>query len=220
MKKTKYLALTLILSLLCMNKTYAVCTEEAREEFEKIENQYKITTTFNSDDKTYNIKIEQADVSKFKYRFAIDYQYHCKKISNTVTECYGLKNGTTFYANIVGNTKICNEILKEEEIRLKKYNDFYGDPLCEGIEEFVLCQEIYDREIDRETFEKRINSYKASKEKIDKEKHEDNNKKNNEITTYIEENLIQTIIISCFIILIIISAIVGYKMIRKSRRLE
>lgn len=227
MIKKKYIISTLILSLLCMNRTYAVCseqvTEELKKEFEKIEDQYKITTTFNSEDKTYSMRIEEGNRNKFSYAFAIDYPYNCKYISNTVRECDGFKNGTSIIAYMIGKTNTCIDKIKTEEIELKKYNKYYGDPLCEGIEEFVLCQQMYDREIDRTTFEKRIKSYKESKQLKEEEQQKELEKENdigNKIETYLKENLIQVTIISIFVILIVISSIVGYKIIRKNRRLE
>lgn len=222
MNKKRYLILTLILSLLCMNKVYATCTQTAKEEFKKLEKQYRITTIFNSKDKTYNMKIEEADSNKFDYVFTTDYQYECKKINDNETECYGLKPGTSFYANIVGKTNQCNEVVKEELIKLANYNKFYGDPLCEGIEEFVLCQEIYDRVIDRETFEERIALYKKDKESKPEEEEPLNQDKSfiDKTISYVKQNLIQVIIVVIFIVLVITSLIVGYKLMRKSRRFE
>lgn len=223
MKKKRYIALTLILSLLCMNKAYATCTQEAKDEFDKIKNEYKITTTFDSATKSYIMKIQEAKPDKFGYVFDIDYEYECKEISNTVTECTGLKDGTSFTATVMGVTNECSELVREDFIRLEKYNQFYEDPLCEGIEEFALCQEIYDREIDRETFEQRVKYYKESKqEKIEEEQKKQEEEKDvlNKTTSYAKENPLQIIIIIVFIVLVIISSIIGYKYIRKSRRLE
>lgn len=220
MNRKKYIALTLMLSLLGINNVYADCTQQARDEFESIEEQYKITNTFNSDTKKYTIKINRANTNKYVYTTAITAQYKCKNISETETECYDVEPGKTFYAYILGKTKECNIMLREDEIYLKKNNKYYGDPLCTGIEEFVLCQEIYDRDIDRETFEYRINSYKESKHKEEIKKQEEQNKTENKISKYIKENKIQIIIISVFIILLTISIVIGIKSTRKSRRLE
>lgn len=223
MNKKKYIAFPIMLSLLCMNNVYAGCTEEIKNEYQNIKKQYKITTTFDSIDKTYTARIERANTDKFRYTTAIMSQYKCENISDTVTECYGLKPGTSFYAYVLGNTKDCDIMFKEEEIYLDKLNKFYGDPLCSGIEEFVLCQEVYDREITRETFEYRINKYKESKEQKYQEelkKQEEENKVTNKISTYIKENTTQVIIIIIFIILLITTIIVGYKSMKKSRRLE
>lgn len=223
MNKKKYIAFPILLSLLSINSVYAACTEELENEYIKIKNQYKITPIFNSIEKNYTVRIEQPNTNKFRYTTAITSQYKCEKISDTVTECYGLKPGTSFYAYVLGNTKECDIKLKEEEIYLDKLNKFYGDPLCSGVEEFVLCQEIYDREISRETFEYRINKYKESKELKHQEelkKQEEENKKENKISTYIKENTTQVIIIAVFIILVIITIMVGYKSMKKSRRLE
>lgn len=222
MNKKKYIAFPLLLSLLCINTVYADCTQQARDEYNSIKDQYKITNTFNSDSKKYTIRIEKPNNDKFRYTTAITSQYKCEKISDTITECYDLEPGKTFYAYIMGKSNDCNIMLREDEIYLKKNNKYYGDPMCSGIEEFVLCQEIYDRDIDRETFEYRINKYKESKEikQEEEKKQQDEEKIDNKISTYIEENKTQQIIIIIFIILLIISIITGIKSEKKSRRLE
>lgn len=223
MKKKKYILLTLILSLLSIDNVYAKCTDETKNEYEKIRNQYKTTTTFDSNSKTYTVRMENANTDKFRYSSAITAQYNCKTISDTITECYGLEPGKSFYVYTLSTTKDCDIILKEEEIYLKKLNKYYGDPLCAGIEEFVLCQEIYDRDIDRETFEYRIAKYKESEQAEKDKKDEEQAKENepiNKITSYIKNNPIQIIIIAIFTVLLIITIIIEIKSSKKSRRLE
>ncbi len=223
MNKKKYIAFPILLSLLCINNVYADCTEEARNEFNSIKNQYKITPIFNSIEKNYTIRIETANTDKFRYVTSLKKTYECKKISETLTECYGYEPGVSFYAYVIPNVNDCHVTLKEEKIYLDKLNKYYGDPLCSGIEEFVLCQEIYDRDIDRETFEYRINKYKESKkqkEQEDLKKIQEENKTTSNISTYIKENTFQVIIIAVFIALLITTILVSYKSMKKSRRLE
>lgn len=225
--KKKYILLAFILSLLWIDNVYADCSKETKKEYDEIQHQYKITTKFDSNSKTYTARIEKANTNKFVYTTAITYYYDCEQISDTVTECYGLEPGKSFYAYIMGKTSDCDIMLREDEIKLERYNEFYGDPLCTGIEEFVLCQEIYDREIDRETFEQRVNQYKESKQNVEKKEEEKKQKEEkeknniiNKIGTYIKENKIQVVIIIVFIILATISIIIEVKTSKKSRRLE
>lgn len=227
MKKKKYILLTLILSLLSIDSVYAGCSEESKKEYEQIRHQYKVTTTFDSNSKKYTVRIEKANTDKFAYTTSITAEYDCKIMSDTVTECYGIEPGKSFYVYTMGKTNDCDIMLNEEEITLKKYNQYYGDPLCTGIEEFVLCQELYDREIDRETFESRINKYKKSMEnkKQQEEKEEELKKQQeekilNKVVSYVRTNQIQVIIIIIFIILATITAIIEIKSSKKSRRLE
>ena len=223
MIKNKYIISTLVLSLLCMNKTYAVCTEQAREEFEKIEDQYKIIPEFNKQKKTYKLTIERAQPHNYDYNFYIDYTYMCHDISETIMECYGIKPGE-YEVNIVGQTNKCNEIIKKQTLELLRYNEFFDDPLCEGIEEFVLCQEMYNKELDYETFVSRVNSYKKKKQEKNNTENELNKTPKptaiQKIKKNIEENLIQIIIIMVFVILLTSSILVAIKFIKQRRRLE
>lgn len=225
MIKKKHIALILILSLFSVdiNNVYADCSKELKKEYSQTRNQYKTTTKFDSNKKTYIAIIENVISDNFSYASAIISKYECKKISDTVTECYGIKPGTTLYANVIGKTNECNGIIRQDTIKLDNLNKYYGDSLCEGIEEFVLCQETYGREIDRETFEYRVNAYKENKQqKIEEEKKKNEEENNiiNKITTYIKENIIQTIIIVVFVILATISTIIMINTSKKSRRLE
>ena len=224
MIKKKYIALILILSLFSVDidNVYAGCSKELEKEYSQIRRQYKTTTKFDSNTKTYTAIIENAISDNFAYASAIISTYECEKKSDTITECYGIKPGTTLYASVVGKTEDCKSELRQDEIKLDDLNKYYGDELCKGIEEFVLCQETYGREIDRETFENRINKYKESKQqKIEEQqKNEKNESSLNKITNYIKENLIQTVIVIVFIILLTISTIIMLNTSKKSRRLE
>lgn len=226
MNRNKYLILTLILFISNIIPVYASCTEEEMNNFKKIKNDYSITTTYNQENKTYSMKVVSKEPKKYNYVFTIDYEYECNNLNETTIECTGLKPGTEFFARVIGVTEQCDDLLKEEKIKLEYYNEFHDDPLCEGIEEFVLCQETYSKELDYETFESRVNTYKKTEheeqkqEEIKKEEEKSIESIINKIISYIKENLLQIIIVTTFIILLVISIIVMSKSSRKSRRLE
>ena len=98
--------------------------------------------------------------------------------------------------------------------------------MCEGIEEFVLCQPTYDKEIDYDTFVSRVNTYKKTKQEkvVDEPQKETENKKINviinNILKFIQDNLFTITIITVFAIAIIVTIILTAKKIKKSRRLE
>ena len=218
MNRKKYITLTLMLSLLCMNKTYASCTQEEINEFKKVEDEYKITYEFNKDTKEYNVTFKGIDIVNYQYHFdtTLNLKKYISSTNKSVT--FGNVKPGKYTMKIFGNTKECDELLKTINLNLAPYNKYSEDSLCEGIEEFVLCQPTYDKEIDRETFESRINTYKRTKNK--NQKTPEIKQEENEILVRVKENLVQIIIILIFIILIVITAIVTIKSIRKSRRLE
>lgn len=222
--KKRYLILTFILSLLCVDKAYAYCTQQVKDEFKKIENEYKVTTEYISENKTYTMKIKMSKNHKFAIGFLGLNADKCQGVDETTLECLNLTPGDSFFIQIYTSTEGCNEVLKEEFIELKEPNKYHGDPLCKGNEEFALCQEFYDKEIDREEFEDRVEIYEEQKqEKLEEEQKQQEEQKEDVIektTTYLKENLIQIIIIIVFIILVIISSIIGIKHYKQSRRLE
>lgn len=216
MNKKKYIMITLIISLLNINNVYASCSQETLEEFAKVEDQYTITYEFNRDTKDYTITIGYYDLYKFNVEFdpKIDISNIRFLENNTITIKNISPNEYTF--NIINS---CFEVIKEENIVIPKYNIYFDDPACEGIEDFYLCQPSYEKEIDYDTFLSRINTYKK---KLQKEEQENKNEKSQQEspTDFINNNLSTIIIVTVFVILVIITSIISFKSIKKSRGFE
>jgi len=220
----KKIILTFMLSLLCVNKIYADCTQEEFDEFTRLENEYQVIYEFNKDTKDYNLVFTNPKPEMFDYIMYIKDDFNCNDIDKNITACYNVPINE-YQIEIVGQTNTCNDVVKTFTLNLPRYNIFSEDPLCQGIEEFVLCQSTYDKQIDYETFVSRVNIYKKTKQKeIEKEENkelnEEDNKNINKIESYIKEKPIEVIIIAIFIILVVISIIVITRSIKKSRRLE
>lgn len=223
MNKKKYIAFPLMLSLLCINNVYADCIQEEIDEFKKIKDDYKVTYKFNKETKDYTLLFDNPSPDLFDYIIYIEGNIKCEDINQTRTEsaCYNIPIDE-YKIEVVGITESCKDVFKTIALKLPKYNNYSEDPICEGIEEFVLCQPTYDKEIDYDTFVSRVNTYKKSKNKenIDEPTTKKEANSIEKIVQYIQENLINVIIITVFIILITISIIVTYKSSKKSWRLE
>lgn len=224
MNKKKYFVLTTILFFSLLPKTYASCNQEEIDEFKKIEDDYKITYEFNKDTKDYTITLHQNDSEKYLYVFD-------EKINTNGTIGVDNNNNITiskmspgeYVFEIVTDDNDYSCELKKIELKLLKYNIYSEDPLCNGIEEFYLCQPYYEKDIDRETFESRVNTYKKTKveeENKNQEEEKEDKESKNKLLVYIQNNLYQVIIIAIFIILTITTIIVTIIQQRKSRRLE
>ncbi len=210
--------LFLLILLLLPITTKAYCTDEEKLYFKEIEDEYKVTYELNKETKNYTIKFYNAEPDRYTLGIygVVDDNVKYKSISDNEEEYANIKPGE-YKLGVFGVTKECDEAVKTFKLNLQKYNNFSEDPLCEGIEEFVLCQPTYDKEIDYETFVSRVNTYKKTQEKkqatIDK-------KDNNQMVEFIENNLFQIIIIGVFITAVIVTIILTAKSVKKSRRLE
>ena len=218
MNRKKYITLTLILSLLCMNKTYAACTQEEIDDFKKIEDEYKITYEINRVTKDYMLNIYNPSPEKYKFVLLINGDIKCTSYESGKIECRNIPSGS-HKVEVVSQSVSCKDTLKTFVLELPKYNQYADDPLCEGIDEFVLCQPTYEKEIDYDTFVSRVNTYKRTKSK-ENIKEKDKSKENNVLIEYIKENLVKIVIILTFIVLLTITIIVTLNSARKSRRLE
>lgn len=216
MRKNKRILLFLSVCLLFSNHVYAECTTDERKEFRNIEDNYKITYEFNKDTKDYTLTFTSPEPDKFDY-FINNINVNCGDTVNNQTKCTGFTPG---YQEIfiIGQTDSCNEILKEVSMTLA-YNKLSEDPLCEGNEDFVLCNPSYDKEIDYDSFVSRLNTYKKNKGN-NPSSSSNSVKEENAIITYVKNNLVSIITITIFIILVIITIILTAKSIKKSRRLE
>ena len=238
MKKTKRITLTILLSLLFCNQVNAACTQQEINGFKKIEDKYTVTYTYDATTKLYTAIYTMPSLS-YSYEITLDNDdgtSKCEVISANQGEykikCTGKKWNNRLEYTIKGNTGTCNDTLKTGKVNVEKtkiYNKYSESELCKGIEEFVLCQETYDKELTQEEFESRVETYKKTLEKENKEdeKTENNNKTNKidkniteKIINYIENHIATIVIVVAFVILAIITIILTAKSIKKSRRLE
>ena len=217
MKKFNYFITPFIILLLPII-TYASCSEEELKHFERIKEKYKIEYNIDKETGYYTLILHNPDPTKYTYEIkGLNTSIDCDISTTTDSKCtYIPPDG--YSINVIGNTETCNSILKRSFLRLQKYNKYSEDPICNGIEEFVLCQETYDKEIDYETFVSRVNIYKEQKSNKN-----NNNKKIidiKKIKEYIEDNLYEVIVIATFVVLVIITIIITIINTKKSRRLE
>lgn len=218
MNKKIYLLSLFSLFLLLPHTSYADCTAEEIEHFKEVENEYKITYEFNEDTKDYTLTTNAPLPNEYDFVLYIGKNTKYEEITPNQYKIYNLSAGE-YNVEIVGVTDTCNSVLKKITLKLAEYNNYSNDPLCEGIEEFVLCQPTYDKSITYQEFVDRVNVYK--KTKAQKEKAEENkNKVSNSVIEYIEKNLFEIIAVAVFVLILIIIAIITIKTVRKSRRLE
>lgn len=221
MKKIKYQIFTIMLFLMCITNTYATCTKEEIENFKKIEDEYTVKYEFDKNTKTYTIYFKTPEPEKYRFQIYSEKKLECTKPEDNVSKCINFPP-EEYDVEIIGATNSCKDVLKTINLKLPEYNKFSDDPLCKGIEEFVLCNPTYNKEIDYETFVSRVNTYKKTKHKtetqLNNEQEEDTFFQN--VLEYIKENLVQIIIILTFTILLTITIIITAKSMRKSRRLE
>lgn len=227
MRFKTYIIFTLTLFLLCTNTVFASCTKEEIDKFKDAEDEYTVKYELNKETKTYDIYFSMPYPETYGYNIITDIDIECAEIDEKTTKCINVPPNT-YEIFIVGITNTCDATLKNFTIKLPKYNIYSEDPLCEGIEEFVLCNPQYEKDIDYESFVSRVEIYKKSKEKQEAQQEEkpieDKSSKFEEFVDnavdYIKENLIEIIIIVIFIVLVILTIILTAKSIRKSRRLD
>ena len=222
MIKNKIILLIISLSLFMPYTIYADCTKEEIDNFKKIEDEYKVTYEFDKETKLYTLNLVNPDFDHYVYNNDIfmDDKINISIVENNIIKIDGVIPKKYEFI-ITGTNDNCTNTLKTINIELPKYNNYSEDPLCEGIEEFVLCQQTYDKDIDYDTFVSRVELYKKNlKTKTDNSVEENEVKEESKIVTYIKDNIFQIIIIIIFITMVIITIILTAKSIRKSRRLE
>ncbi len=218
MNKYKYI-ISLILSLIILPSiVYADCTKEELEHFKEIQNKYNYTYKFDEQTKKYTISFHSEEPDKYSYGIVKTQDFECISDNEKEFTCYNIEPGT-YEIRITGMTDICSGMLKKDKIQLAKYNEYSNDPLCEGIEEFVLCQKTYDKDIDYDTFVSRVNTYKKTK-KEQETASSAGKEENNQILSFIADNMFKIILVIVFSIVVIISIAISIKSVKKSRRLE
>ena len=217
----------MILSIMNVNTISAACTQEEIDSFKKVEKKYTVKYEFDKTSKKYTMYFNNPNPDNYVYQIYSEVTIDCTVLGNGQTKCINFPSGS-YDVDIKGNTASCKDVLKTITINLPEYNKFSDDPLCEGIEEFVLCSPTYEKEIDYESFVSRVKTYKKTKTQKEAQtnSNEDDGEKSNssifdsKLVNYIKENWIEITIIMVFIILVTITVVITAKSIRKSRRLE
>ncbi len=223
MNKCKMLVAALLFIIL-PNVIYASCTKEDIDYYKMIKDEFKVTYEYDKDAKDNIISFYNPDPEKFAYNyvFTVDSKMDYEEKDNvSILSVHGYMPGEYEY-KIVGNHDECYDTFKTSTIKIAKYNTYHDDPLCKGIEEFVLCQPTYDKEIDYDTFVSRVNTYKKTKPVKSEEEKNDNNQNElvNKVWQYISKYMLQIVGAITLLIGIIVTIILTAKSIKKSRRLE
>lgn len=214
--------LFLSLFILLPNVVYASCTKDELNYFKRVEDNYKVEYKFDKNTKTYDLYLHSPE--RKKYTFDINgYEDKITSIYEengvVITNLSNIAPGT-IKIKIIGNTTTCDSILKTYDLELAPYNYYSEDPLCEGVEEFYLCQPTYGKEIDYDTFVSRIEIYKKNHTVTD-EKTDDNRFYYTDlIINFLKENMFEIIASIIFIIVLTVTIVLTAKSIRKRRRLE
>jgi hypothetical protein len=228
MIKKRYAIFTIALFALNIHTISASCTQEEINSFKRIEDKYTVKYEINKSTKTYDVYFNAPKPDSYYYKIYSNNNLECEKINDTTMKCINFPPDV-YEIIVVGVTNTCNDILKTINIKLPKYNTLSEDPLCVGIEDFVLCSPTYDKEITYEEFASRVATYKKTlvkKEEEEKVKEEENKQPEietntlTEIIEYIKSNWLEITIIVVFVILATITSIITIKSARKSRRLE
>lgn len=236
MKKSKYIITAILLSLILCNQVHAACSQEQIKEFNKVAGKYKVTYEYDEKTEIYTVTFHNPNPALYDYQIRdLTGKATCRS-SGTNIICTGKNLDTQLEYSVIGMTTSCNQELKsgtfeveKEEDNQNTYNKFSESELCEGIEEFVLCQKDYNKELTEEEFISRVESYKKqleeSKNKPNQQEQNNNDNKQKkdilaDIINYLKNHITETIIVIVFIIIFTISTILTVKSIRKSRRLE
>lgn len=162
MRKFSIYLVFIIAFLLFMPKVSAKCTYSRTSELKKIASNVNVTYTYNivEDKATFDIKF--ANLTNDIYL----YDSFNEKTYNQVGEIVlsNFKDGIKYRFFIKSNDKDCkDEILITKYVTLPKYNIYYGDPICRGIEDYALCQRWGTFNITSYTaYKTQINKYKES----------------------------------------------------------
>lgn len=211
----KYLII-LLLMLVNIPITYAECTKEEIDnlklETNKIEIVYKHLGEITKEDgsKVYNeYMVTAKNIPENIYvhlspmteeNFALE-DNELKIILTTGEWVYSLYSSQ------------CDAIIDEIIINLPTFNKYSLDPLCKdvNVEDFELCDKYYKYEVDRETFERRVNDYKKNHPTNIDEKNKDKNDILNKIINFIKINFLYIAIVFAIVIIIIFVNIIVKK---------
>lgn len=92
-----------------------------------------------------------------------EYRYDASSPTPGVVTLSGLQPDTSYRFEIYTDVENCNEtVLSEYYVNLPAYNAYYKDPICQGIENYKLCNRWLKHSLSYDEFVREVNAYKAS----------------------------------------------------------
>lgn len=120
------------------------------------------------------------------------------------------ESGISYRFFIKSNDSSCkDDILFTKYVNLPKYNMYYGDPLCEGIEDYTLCQRWGSYYVSSYAeYKEQIMKYKES---LNKKTDIKDNKNNKTLKDIVFDFLLDYYYIILIVIIVICMSIIIYK---------
>lgn len=85
------------------------------------------------------------------------------RYQNSELTISGYNPGTTVkYAVYTTNENCSDTLLYTIRVVLPSYNQYYSDPICIGLSDYIYCQKWYDNKMDYKTFVDKVTAYKNS----------------------------------------------------------
>lgn len=158
----KKIILFLICFLIFSSNAKASCSYSEIARLKKLATNVNISYDYEIKNKEalFNITITNLTKDIYIYDTFNDKKYTDQK-EITVP---GYIDGVTYRFHIKSNNKDCiDDLLLTKFVDLPQYNKYYGDSICSGIEDYVLCQRWGSFKVkDYEEYVSNINAYKES----------------------------------------------------------
>ena len=121
-----------------------------------------INTTYDYVEKNGSLTFSITLVNLNKELYIVDmttekvYNYNGNELTIS-----GYKPGSTVkYAVYATNQNCSDTLLYTVRVVLPYYNQYYSDPICEGVSDYIYCQKWYDNKLDYDTFISRVTAHK------------------------------------------------------------
>lgn len=112
------------------------------------------------DDVTFSITLNNLDKNLYIVDTTSNKTYWYTKDEIVITN---YAPGSIVKYNVYANNEYCNEdLLYTIRVNLPSYNKYYNDAICNGIEDYALCQRWYGHNYDYNTFISKVENYKKS----------------------------------------------------------
>lgn len=229
MEKIKKLLFIFIALILCQNKVVAACDasleSKIRSEAYGIQTSYEITKIEDNkedvtppdgvpvgDDFIPYITVKKIHIQNITENLYVevydDEEKETKKYTYADTENghltlinYNLELITKYRITVYSNTDCLQKVkIRTMEVKTPMFNELRRDGLCSGVEEYYLCHEYidYDINLSFEEAVKKIDEYREAKNKQEEQKKEEKN----DFGKFLENNKKTIIIISVVIIIL------------------
>lgn len=157
--------LILILLIIPISVKASECDYQDMARYQKLASNINFSYDFVESNNTvsFNITVSNMHNDLYIVDETTGNVFSSATVGSSETVLYNYQPGNDYKFSIIPYDIYCfEEVVMSRYVNLPAYNPYYNDPVCQGNEQYKLCQKWFKMDYSYENFVKNVNNYKEN----------------------------------------------------------